>query len=129
MRKLKGFTLIEVTIVISIISIISGIAIPLTLKQIKKAEDKKFYIEAKIIESAISSYNLDYTKGIKNTESIKDIKVKLSFGTKKYINKWPSKIKCKYKDEEIEVTKENSDMYKVQDLLEYIEEKDLEYLE
>ena len=129
MKRLKGFTLIEIIIVISIISIISGIAIPLTLNQIKKAEDKKFYIEAKIIESAINSYNLDHAKEIKVSESIRDIKEKLTSGAKKYINTWPSKIKCNHNGEEIEVTKENINEYKVYNLLEYIKEKDLKYLE
>ena len=129
MKKLKGFTLIEMIIVVSIISIISGIAIPLTLSQIKKAEDKKFYIEAKIIESAINSYELDHSKKIKDGESIRDIKEKLTSRDKKYVNTWPSKIKCSHNGEEVEVTKENIDQYKVYNLLEYIKEKDLKYLE
>ena len=83
----------------------------------------------KYIEIANHLKQLIDSKKIKDGESIRDIKEKLTSRDKKYVNTWPSKIKCSHNGEEVEVTKENIDQYKVYNLLEYIKEKDLKYLE
>jgi general secretion pathway protein G len=56
----KGVTLIELLIVVTIISILSGIGIPLFLRAHDQAKDKKLISEMRIIAIALGTYSIDY---------------------------------------------------------------------
>lgn len=59
MKKLKGFTLIELVIVIAILGILAGIAIPRFTDAVETARGAKLLADLRSIESAGTVY---YTK-------------------------------------------------------------------
>lgn len=59
-KKNKGFTLVELLVVIAIIAIIAVIAIPNLYKAINKAKAKKLVVEMNVISNAITEYYLEH---------------------------------------------------------------------
>lgn len=55
----KGFTLIEVVVVVAIIAMIAGIVTPYVFRQIESAAKTKAFAEAKNIATAIAMYKKD----------------------------------------------------------------------
>lgn len=128
MKKTKGFTLIEIIVVVSILVILSSIAIPATLSQMRKSTDRKYYIEAKLIESAVEIYNSERTGNIiGDFEQLLSVKGKLTTGGKKYITSWPSKLKVIVNGEETEVNNNSLNSYRIDQLLGYISKKEKNY--
>ncbi|MEG0372256.1 MAG: type II secretion system protein [Clostridium sp.] len=113
----KGFTLIEMICTVAIITILSSIAIPVSLDQIRKVTDRRYLIEGKLIENAIEIYNVE-TPGnkIKQGDSLSSIKVKLTGSTKKYIIDWPTKIRVIEGSEEVNVESDKLDSYTIENL-------------
>lgn len=69
-KKNKGFTLVELLVVIAIISIISVIAVPNLYKSINKAKSKKLLVEMNLINNAITEYYLEHgTLDLKITDN------------------------------------------------------------
>lgn len=58
-KKKKGFTLIEVIVVIAILAILGAILVPNVLGYRQKAEKSNIQTSAKTIVSAIDAYNAD----------------------------------------------------------------------
>lgn len=56
----KGFTLVELIIVILIIGILVGISVPLYLNSQKNSRDKKRIGDMRTIEAALEEYKFDY---------------------------------------------------------------------
>lgn len=61
MMSRKGFTLIELMIVIAIIGILAAIAIPNFRKAREQAREKACYANIRVILGAIEMYNMDHS--------------------------------------------------------------------
>jgi prepilin-type N-terminal cleavage/methylation domain-containing protein len=59
MNKRRGFTLIELMIVIAIIGILAAIAVPNFKKAREQAREKSCYANMRVIQGAIEMYNMD----------------------------------------------------------------------
>ncbi|WP_161797120.1 prepilin-type N-terminal cleavage/methylation domain-containing protein [Clostridium cylindrosporum] len=124
----KGFTLIEMIIVVSIILILSSVAIPVTIGQITKSKERKYLIEAKIIESAVEMYNSEMIDNkIIKAEDLESIRLKLTSGTRKYLSSWPSNLVVLKDNKEIEIQGQELSAYNLNNLFNYIIKKETEF--
>lgn len=55
----KGFTLVEVMVVVIIITLMGAIVAPTVFNQLRKAEEKRVEADLRAIESALKLYRLD----------------------------------------------------------------------
>ena len=62
MKNKKGFTLVEITIVVAIISLLSAIAMPSVVRARQLADEAKVLKELKSIGTAIIMYELEKSK-------------------------------------------------------------------
>jgi type II secretion system protein G len=58
--KARGFTLVELLIVVAIIGLLAAIAIPALTSSIQRARQKRTIAELRAIGTAVSSYATDY---------------------------------------------------------------------
>ncbi len=59
-RSTRGFTLVELLIVVAILGIIAAIAIPGLTAAIQRARQKRTMVELRTVATAVSSYATDY---------------------------------------------------------------------
>ena len=76
MRSRKGFTLIELMIVIAIIGILAAIAIPNFRKARQQARQKACFANQRVIMGAIEMYNMDTNAMMDNLDEGKLIEGK-----------------------------------------------------
>jgi general secretion pathway protein G len=69
-NKTRGFTLIELMIVISIIMILMGVAAPLYQQSVQHARESALHQDLKVIRDAIDQYTLDKQKA---PQSLQDL--------------------------------------------------------
>ena len=65
-----GFTLIELMIVIAIIAVLSGVAIPLYLASIRRANEAALREDLQTMRQAIDSYTADKEKGPQSLDDL-----------------------------------------------------------
>lgn len=59
LRSTRGFTLIELVVVISILAILSGVLVPRVSSHLKSARDARRLADIKAVRTAIEQYRLD----------------------------------------------------------------------
>ena len=97
MKNRKGFTLIELMIVIAIIGILAAMAIPNFQKARASARQKSCYSNIRIISGAIEMYNMDVPTMMLNcNDGNQDILVSGGYLKKKLVSE-PERS-CSYAD-------------------------------
>jgi len=90
-KRRKGFTLIELMIVISIIGVLAAIAIPNFRQARQKSNQRACYANQKTILGALEMYNLDYGSDF----TIGDLSQLTTLAELKYLQGTPSDPGCK----------------------------------
>ena len=84
-KKTKGFTLVEIMIVVLIIGILLAIAVPNFIKARESSRGKTCVANLKQIESAKEQWAMENKKGATDTPAQSDLE-----GASNYIKKWPT---------------------------------------
>lgn len=84
-RRRKGFTLIELMIVIAIIGVLAAIAVPNFQAARKRANIRACYANQKTIAGAVEMYNLDFNTSVGTLGGIWD-----ALKTKGYLQSIPN---------------------------------------
>jgi prepilin-type N-terminal cleavage/methylation domain-containing protein len=71
MRNRKGFTLVELMIVIAIIGILAAMAIPNFKKAREQAREKACYSNIRVLLGAIEMYNMDHSQMLGTVDQTK----------------------------------------------------------
>ena len=90
MRKRRGFTLIELMIVIAIIGILAAIAIPNFRKARDQAREKACYANMRVILGAVEMYNMDHSD-MTDSIAMTDVQSSGKLVTGEYLKKKISK--------------------------------------
>ena len=85
LMKRKGFTLVEIMIVVAIIGLLAAIAIPNFIKAREKAEQNACIANLKQIQGGVQVWAIDNAKSSTDTPATSDV-------VSDYIKAWP---KCK----------------------------------
>jgi len=68
MRKLKkGFTLVEIMIVVAIIALLAAISVPSFINARSKSMQSACYNNMRLLDGAMQQYALDYSNTVANT--------------------------------------------------------------
>src|SRR3954464_6985944 len=68
----RGFTLVEIMIVVAIIALLAAIAVPGFLRARKRAQATKIINDLRLIDSAIDQYAIETNKSTGTTVSVSD---------------------------------------------------------
>ena len=80
----KGFTLVEIMIVVAIIATLAAIAVPNFLRARKRSQATQVLEDLRLIDSAIDQYAIETNKSGGSTVNFTDIKSYLKTGSKLY---------------------------------------------
>jgi len=67
----RGFTLVEIMIVVAIIALLAAIAVPNFMRARKRSQATKILEDLRILSSAASQYAIDHNKNVFNWPDIK----------------------------------------------------------
>src|SRR3979490_1108711 len=80
----KGFTLVEIMIVVAIIALLAAIAVPGFLRARKRSQATRILNDLRIIDSAVDQYAIETNRVTGNTVGITDWTAYLKSGTVLY---------------------------------------------
>ena len=81
----RGFTLVEIMIVVAIIALLASIAVPGFLRARKRAQASRIINDLRLIDSAIDQYAIETNKITGMNPIFTDIKVYIKKGTNLYV--------------------------------------------
>jgi general secretion pathway protein G len=70
MRHQKGFTLVELMVVLAIIGVLAGIAVPSYNSYLNKAKQTKIKLDIAVLEQAVELYQMDTGKYPSTSEGL-----------------------------------------------------------
>jgi prepilin-type N-terminal cleavage/methylation domain-containing protein len=82
----KGFTLVEIMIVVAIIALLAAIAVPGFLRARKRAQGSRVLNDLRLIDSAVDQYAIETNKTTGTTVNVTDWTNYLKKGTMLYNN-------------------------------------------
>jgi prepilin-type N-terminal cleavage/methylation domain-containing protein len=68
-RKSRGFTLIEIMIVVAIIALLASIAVPNFLRARKRSQASRILEDMRMIDNAVDQYAIEYNRATASTVS------------------------------------------------------------
>ena len=88
MRKIinskKGFTLVEIMIVVTIISMLAAIAVPGFLRARKRAQAARILEDLRLLDGATDQYAIETNRGTGFNPALADLKLYLKYGSPLY---------------------------------------------
>ena len=80
----KGFTLVEIMIVVAIIALLAAVAVPSFLRARKRSQATSIKEELRLIDAAVDQYAIEKNKSSTTTPVSGDIQVYMKSGTRLY---------------------------------------------
>lgn len=82
--KLRGFTLVEIMIVVAIIALLASIAVPNFLRARKRSQATRILEDLRLLDSSIDQYAIETNKISGMNPTMTDLKAYLKAGTTLY---------------------------------------------
>jgi len=83
-KSVKGFTLVEIMIVVAIIALLAAIAVPGFLRARKRSQASRIINDLRLIDSAVDQYAIENNKASGNPVAVSDWTNYLKKGTSLY---------------------------------------------
>jgi prepilin-type N-terminal cleavage/methylation domain-containing protein len=80
----RGFTLVEIMIVVAIIALLASIAVPNFLRARKRAQATRILSDLRVLDSAVDEYAIENNKTSGCTPAFTDLKTYLKTGSALY---------------------------------------------
>src|ERR1700674_3376821 len=85
-HKSRGFTLVEIMIVVAIIALLAAIAVPNFLRARKRSQATRILEDLRVIDAACDQYAIEYNKSTGATVGWSDIQQYLKNGSVPYFS-------------------------------------------
>jgi prepilin-type N-terminal cleavage/methylation domain-containing protein len=85
LSRAKGFTLVEIMIVVAIIALLAAIAVPGFLRARKRSQASRIINDLRLIDSAVDQYAIETNKNTGATVAVGDWTIYLKAGTTLYL--------------------------------------------
>ncbi len=82
--KRRGFTLVEIMIVVAIIALLASIAVPNFLRARKRSQATKVLVDLRLLDDSIDMYAMEYNKTSGSNPSFNDLKSYIKASTNLY---------------------------------------------
>jgi prepilin-type N-terminal cleavage/methylation domain-containing protein len=80
----RGFTLVEIMIVVAIIALLASIAVPGFLRARKRSQASRIINDLRLLDNAVDLYAIEYNKSSGANPVFSDLKVYIKKGTNLY---------------------------------------------
>jgi prepilin-type N-terminal cleavage/methylation domain-containing protein len=84
LKNLRGFTLVEIMIVVAIIALLASIAVPNFLRARKRSQATRILEDLRLLDSAMDQYAIETNKMTGTTANFADLKNYIKAGTVLY---------------------------------------------